>query len=166
MQMLHHECKLILCKHCALCSMFCKFLQSVFIIEVKWHWSNDNDVQEKNRDIARKILFFILLDKHQWHCRLIYILDNVIWFTHFRRWSEINNQKSKSKQSIKHFRHFKQSVANRSCRTDLNIDKFIQRMCNTQISFEAVQKSSNDSTMQIKEKRLYWFKDISTHCFA
>ncbi len=122
--------------------------------------------KKKNQDIARKILFFILSDKHQWHRKLIYILDNVIWFTHFRRWSEIDNQKSKSKQSIKHFRHFKQSVADRFCKTDFDIDEFIQRMCNTQISFEAVQKSLNNSTMQIKEKWLYWFKDISTHCSA
>ena len=38
---------------------------SVFIIEVKWHWSNDNDIQEKNQNIVRKILFFILSDKCQ-----------------------------------------------------------------------------------------------------
>ena len=70
---------------------------SVFVIKVKWHWSNDNDVWEKNRNIARKILFLTFLNKHQWHCRLIYTLDNVIWLTHFRRWSEINNQKNKSR---------------------------------------------------------------------
>ena len=37
---------------------------SVFVIKVKWHWSNDNNIQEKNRNIARKILFFILSDKY------------------------------------------------------------------------------------------------------
>ncbi len=107
-----------------------------------------------------------LSDRRQQHCRLIYTLDNVIWLMHLRRWSETDNQKNKSRQSIKHLRHFKQSAANRSCRTDLDTDEFIQCMCNTQISFEAVQKSSNDSTMQIKEKRLYWFENISTHCSA
>ncbi len=39
-------------------------------------------------------------------------------------------------------------------------------MRNTQVSFKAVQKDSNNSTTQIKEKQLYQFKDISTHCFA
>ncbi len=39
-------------------------------------------------------------------------------------------------------------------------------MCNTQVSFEAVQKDSNNSIMQIEEKWLYWFKDVSTYCFA
>jgi len=39
-------------------------------------------------------------------------------------------------------------------------------MHNTQVSFEAVQKDSDNNTMQIKEKRLYRFKDVSTHCFA
>ncbi len=39
-------------------------------------------------------------------------------------------------------------------------------MHNTQVSFEVVQKDSDNSTTQIKEKRLYWFKDVSTHCFA
>ena len=139
---------------------------SVFIIEAKWHWSNDNDVQEKNWDIARKILSLIFSDKHQWHCKLIYTLDSIIWLMHFRRWSETNNQKSKSRQSIRHFRHFEQSAADRSCRTDFDTDEFIQCMCNIWISFEAVQKSSNDSTMQIKEEQLYWFKNILIHCFA
>ncbi len=37
---------------------------------------------------------------------------------------------------------------------------------NTQVSFEAVQKDSNNNTMQIEEKRLYWFKDVSTHYFT
>ena len=64
---------------------------SVFVIKVKWHWSNDNNIQEKNRNIARKILSLIFSNKHQWHCKFIYILDNVIWFTHFRKWSEIDN---------------------------------------------------------------------------
>ncbi len=39
-------------------------------------------------------------------------------------------------------------------------------MCNSQISFEAVQKSSDNSTMQIKEEWLHWFKDILIYCFA
>ncbi len=39
-------------------------------------------------------------------------------------------------------------------------------MHNIQVSFKAVQKDSNNSIMQIKEKRLYWFKDVLTHCFA
>ena len=39
-------------------------------------------------------------------------------------------------------------------------------MCNSQISFKAVQKSSNNSTMQIKEKQLHQLKDVSIHCFA
>jgi len=112
---------------------------------VKWHWLNDNDVWEKNQNIVRKILFFILSDKHQQYYRLIYTFDNVIWYTHFWKWSEINNQKSKSKQSIKYFKHFKQSAADKSCKTNFDIDEFIQCICNTQISFEAVQKSSNDS---------------------
>jgi len=43
-------------------------------------------------------------------------------------------------------------LINKSCRTDLNTDEFIQHMCNTQVSFEAVQKDSNNSTMQIEEK--------------
>ncbi len=64
---------------------------SVFVIKAKWHWLNNNNVQEKNQDIARKFLSFILSDEHQWYYKLICILDNVIWFTHFRRWSETNN---------------------------------------------------------------------------
>ncbi len=39
-------------------------------------------------------------------------------------------------------------------------------MHNTQVSFKAVQKDLNNSTMQIKEKQLYWFKDVLTHCFT
>ncbi len=73
---------------------------------------------------------------------------------------------SKSRQSIECFRYFKQSASSESCRTDLSTDEFIQRMHNTQVSFKAVQKDSDNSTMQIKEKRLYWFKDVSIHCFA
>ncbi len=73
---------------------------------------------------------------------------------------------SKSRQSIRHFRYFKQSALSEFHRTDLSTDEFIQRMHNTQVSFKAVQKDSDNSTMQIKEKWLYWFKNISTHCFA
>jgi len=73
---------------------------------------------------------------------------------------------NKSRQSIKRFRYFKQSASDESCRTDLSTDEFIQRMRNTQVSFEAVQKDSDNSTTQIKEKRLYQFKSVSTHCFA
>ncbi len=39
-------------------------------------------------------------------------------------------------------------------------------MHNTQVSFKAVQKDSDNSIMQIEEKQLYWFKYISIHCFA
>ncbi len=39
-------------------------------------------------------------------------------------------------------------------------------MHNTQVSFEAVQKDLNNNTMQIKEKLLYWFKNVLTHCFV
>jgi len=73
---------------------------------------------------------------------------------------------SKSRQSVERFRYFKQSALSESCRTDLSTDEFIQCMHNTQVSFKAVQKDSDNSTMQIKEKRLYQFKDVSTHCFA
>ncbi len=73
---------------------------------------------------------------------------------------------SKSRQSIECFRYFKQSALSESCRINLSTDEFIQHMHNTQVSFEAVQKSSDNSTMQIKEKQLYWFKDVSIHCFA
>jgi len=73
---------------------------------------------------------------------------------------------NKSRQSIKRFRYFKQSASDESCRTDLSTDEFIQRMRNTQVSFEAVQKDSDNSTTQIEEKRLYQFKSVSTHCFA
>ena len=59
---------------------------------------------------------------------------------------------SKSRQSIKHFRYFKQSASSEFCRTDLSTDEFIQCICNTQVLFEAVQKDLNNSTMQIKEK--------------
>ncbi len=54
---------------------------------------------------------------------------------------------SKSRQSIRHFRYFKQSTSSESCRTDFSIDEFIQCMHNTQVSFEAVQKDSDNSTM-------------------
>jgi len=73
---------------------------------------------------------------------------------------------SKSRQSVERFRYFKQSASSESHRTDLSTDEFIQRMRNTQVSFEAVQKDSDNSTTQIEEKRLYQFKDVSTHCFA
>jgi len=73
---------------------------------------------------------------------------------------------SKSRQSVECFRYFKQSASSESCRTDLSTNEFIQRMCNTQVSFEAIQKDSDNSTTQIKEKQLYRFKDVSTHCFA
>jgi len=39
-------------------------------------------------------------------------------------------------------------------------------MHNTSVSFEAVQKDSDNSIMQIKGKWLYRFKNVSTHCFA
>ncbi len=73
---------------------------------------------------------------------------------------------SKSRQSIKCFRYFKQSALSESCRTDFSTDEFIQCMRNTQVSFEAVQKDSDNSTTQIEEKRLYQFKDVLIHCFA
>jgi len=73
---------------------------------------------------------------------------------------------SKDEQSVRRLWNFKQSTSSKSHRTDLNVDEFIQRMCDTQISFKAVQKDSNNSVMQIKKKRLYWLKDISTHRFA
>ncbi len=73
---------------------------------------------------------------------------------------------SKSRQSVKCFKYFKQNASSESCKTDLSTDEFIQRMHNIQVSFKAVQKDSDNSTTQIKEKRLYRFKDISTHCFA
>ena len=73
---------------------------------------------------------------------------------------------SKSRQSIRRFKYFKQSTSSESCRTDLSTDEFIQCMCNTQVSFEVVQNDSDNSIMQIKEKQLYWFKDVLTHCSA
>ncbi len=73
---------------------------------------------------------------------------------------------NKSRQSIRRFRYFKQSTSSESRRIDLSTDEFIQRMRNTQVLFKAVQKDSDNSTMQIEEKRLYQFKDVSTHCFA
>jgi len=54
---------------------------------------------------------------------------------------------SKSRQSIRHFRYFKQNTLSESCKTDLSTDEFIQRMHNIQILFEAVQKDLNNSTM-------------------
>ena len=39
-------------------------------------------------------------------------------------------------------------------------------MHNTQVSFKAVQKDLNNNIMQIEEKWLYQFKNISTHCFT
>ncbi len=39
-------------------------------------------------------------------------------------------------------------------------------MHDTQVSFKAVQKDSDNSIMQIKEKRLYQFKDVSIHYFT
>ena len=62
---------------------------------------------------------------------------------------------NKSRQSVECFRYFKQSASSESCKTDLSTDEFIQCMHNTQVSFEAVQKDSDNSTMQIKEKWLY-----------
>ncbi len=85
---------------------------------------------------------------------------------HHRRWSEADNQMSKSRQSVERFRYFKQSALSECHRTDLSIDEFIQCMHNTQVSFEAVQKNSDNNIMQIKEKWLYQFKDVLTHCFA
>ena len=114
----------------------------------------------------RKVLFLIFSSEFQWHCKVIHIFDSLIQFKHHRRWSEANNQMSKSRQSIKCFRYFKQSALSESCRTNLSTDEFIQCMHNTQVSFEAVQKDLNNSTMQIEEKWLYWFKDVLTHCFA
>jgi len=73
---------------------------------------------------------------------------------------------SKSKQSVRCFKYFKQSASSEFCRTDLSIDEFIQRMHDTQVSFEAVQKDSDNSTMQIEEKQLYQFKNVLTHCFV
>jgi len=133
---------------------------------VKQHWSYDNDVWEKNRNTARKVLSLIFSNECQWHHRIIHISDSLIQFTHHRRWSEADNQMSKSRQSVECFKYFKQSTSSESCRTDLSTDEFIQCMCNTQVSFKAVQKDSNNSIMQIEEKWLYWFKDVSTYCFA
>ncbi len=73
---------------------------------------------------------------------------------------------SKSKQSIRCFRYFKQSASSESCRTDLSTDEFIQRMRDTQVSFKAVQKDSDNSTMQIKEKQLYQSENVLTHYSA
>ena len=57
------------------------------------------------------------------------------------------------KQTIRRVKADKASSASsESCRTDLSTDEFIQRMCNTQVLFEAVQKDSDNSTTQIEEK--------------
>ncbi len=66
---------------------------------------------------------------------------------HFKEWDEVSNQMSKSEQSIKCFWNLKQSTSSRSHRIDLSADEFIQRMRDTQISLEAVQKSLNNSAM-------------------
>ncbi len=116
--------------------------------------------------IACNVYNIFSIDKCQRHRRIIHISDSLIQFTHHRRWSKADNQTSKSRQSVECFRYFKQSASSESCRTDLSTDEFIQRMRNTQVSFEAVQKDSDNSTTQIKEKWLYRFKDVSTHCFA
>ncbi len=39
-------------------------------------------------------------------------------------------------------------------------------MHNIQVLFKAVQKDSDNSTTQIKEKWLYWFKNVLTYYFA
>ncbi len=85
---------------------------------------------------------------------------------HHRRWSKADNQMSKSRQNVECFKYFKQNASSESCRIDLSTDEFIQCMHNTQISFKVVQKDSNNNTMQIEEKQLYWFKDVLTYCFA
>ena len=133
---------------------------------MRWYWSHDNNVWRKNRDAAREILLFTFISRRQQHFRFIHIFESIIKFTHLREWDEVSNQMSKSKQSIRCLWNLKQSTSSRFRRTDLSADEFIQRMRNTQISFEAVQKDSNNSVMQIKEKWLYWLKDILTHCFA
>ncbi len=100
------------------------------------HWSEATLIiwqrhSRKNQDTARKVLSLIFSSKCQWHRKVIHISDNFIQFTHHRRWSEANNQMSKSRQSIKHFRYFKQSASSEFHRTDLSTDEFIQRMHNT-----------------------------------
>ncbi len=78
-----------------------------------------------------KVLSLIFSSECQWHHRVIHISDSLIQFTHHRRWSKANNQTSKSRQSIRRFKYFKQSASSESCRTDFSTDEFIQRMCNT-----------------------------------
>ncbi len=73
---------------------------------------------------------------------------------------------SKSEQSVRCLWNLKQSTSSRSHKTDLSADEFIQCMHDTQISFKAVQKDSNNSAMQIKEKRLHWLENTLIHCSA
>ena len=116
------------------------YLKSFFSFH---HWSEATSIiwqrrSRKNRDTARKVLSLIFSSECQRHRRIIHISDSLIQFTHHRRWSEADNQTSKSRQSVECFRYFKQSASSESCRTDLSTDKFIQRMRNTQVSFKAV----------------------------
>ncbi len=88
-------------------------------------WSNINHMtttfKKKNRDTVRKVLSLIFLSECQQHHKVIHISDSLIQFTHHRKWSEADNQISKSRQSIRRFRYFKQNALSESCKTDLRI---------------------------------------------
>ena len=139
---------------------------TVFIAKKQWFWSHDRIIWRKNRDVIKKVLFFIFSDRYQQHFKIVYIADNVIQFNLITRWNEINDSISKSWQSIKCIWNFKQSTSDELNETDFDINQSVQRMCNSQVLLKAVQKVSDDNTLQIKEEWLHWFKNISIHCSA
>ncbi len=139
---------------------------TVFVTKKQWFWSHNRFIRRKNRDSTKEVLFIIVSDRHQRHFEVVYIADNVIQFSFITRWDEINDSTSKSQQSVRRIRNFKWSASSEFNRTDFDINQFVQRMCNSQILLKAVQKSSDNSTMQIKEEQLHWFKNVLTHCSA
>ncbi len=61
---------------------------SVFITEVKWHWLNDNDVQEKKSRYCKKNSFSHFLRQtsttlqthlYSWQCHLTYVSQKMKW---------------------------------------------------------------------------------------
>ncbi len=83
---------------------------------MKWHWSNDNDVQEKNQDIVRKILSFTLFFQTD-------VNDIINSFIFLTMSFDLHISEDEVKQTIKRIKADKASnisdILNRALQTNL-----------------------------------------------
>jgi len=53
---------------------------AVFVTKEQQFQSHNKFIQRKNRDSMKEVLFIIVLNRHQQHFKIIYIVDSVVQF--------------------------------------------------------------------------------------